>query len=72
MLKQFFEHILYLFSSFRQKPFDNCPGKIINLSQKKQTHKRNKQSSSTAENAQESGNIDYECVAGEFLGTKWK
>ena len=34
------------------------------------THKRNKQNSSTAENAQESGNIDYECVAGEFLGTK--
>ena len=34
------------------------------------THKRNEQNSSTAENAQESGNIDYEWVAGEFLGTK--
>ena len=32
VLKQFFEHILYLFSSFRRKPFENCPGKIINQS----------------------------------------
>ena len=36
------------------------------------THNRNKQTSSTAGNARGQDNIDYKCVTGGFLGTKWE